>query len=170
MWNGLLDYANYIGDNQYNGDVQQAMLAQIGPEKNFMVPDQTKSEVHEQLMHFSRCKDFKEPQQQHLGSLSRKTSLICKLLAGTTIVMADFDGKSSLLTTATTTKMPSLQACPFSWRPACGRVYFQRMSSHVHSMHSWLNFDCENFVVRSVAAMWSLVQTAYAPTFSYDGQ
>ena len=45
VWGSLIDYWNYTGDAHYVSLVQQALLAQVGPDKDFMPPNQTKSEV-----------------------------------------------------------------------------------------------------------------------------
>lgn len=45
VWGSLIDYWNYTGDAQYVGLVQQALLGQIGPGKDYMTPNQTKNEV-----------------------------------------------------------------------------------------------------------------------------
>lgn len=46
MWGSLVDYWNYTGDAQYVGLVQQALLAQAGPDNDYMVANQTKVEVN----------------------------------------------------------------------------------------------------------------------------
>ena len=45
VWGSLIDYWNYTGDTQYVSLVQQALLSQIGPDKDYMTPNQTKTEV-----------------------------------------------------------------------------------------------------------------------------
>ena len=45
VWGSLIDYWNYTGDTQYVGLVQQALLWQVGPDKDYMTPNQTKWEV-----------------------------------------------------------------------------------------------------------------------------
>ena len=45
VWGSLIDYWNYTGDAQYVGLVQQALLLQVGPGKDYMTPDQIKPEV-----------------------------------------------------------------------------------------------------------------------------
>lgn len=47
VWGDLIDYWNYTADTQHNGLVQQALLAQVGPDKDHMVPKQTTTEVRE---------------------------------------------------------------------------------------------------------------------------
>lgn len=44
-WAGLIDYWKYTGDDQYVDLVQQALLSQVGPESDYMPPNQTKTEV-----------------------------------------------------------------------------------------------------------------------------
>ena len=44
-WGSLVDYWNYTGDSQYNSIVQQALQWQMGPNNDFMTPNQTKDEV-----------------------------------------------------------------------------------------------------------------------------
>ncbi|WPG97726.1 Hypothetical protein R9X50_00050700 [Acrodontium crateriforme] len=43
MFGSLIDYWYYTGDTTYNDVVTQAMLFQVGPEDNYMPPNQTKS-------------------------------------------------------------------------------------------------------------------------------
>lgn len=43
MLGTLVDYYYYTGDSSYNNLVTQAMLFQVGPDVNFMPPNQTKS-------------------------------------------------------------------------------------------------------------------------------
>ena len=45
VWGSLVDYWNYTGDAQYVALVQQALLSQVGPDNDYMVPNQTKTEV-----------------------------------------------------------------------------------------------------------------------------
>ena len=45
VWGSLIDYWNYTGDAQYVSLVQQALLGQVGPDKDYMPPNQTKTEV-----------------------------------------------------------------------------------------------------------------------------
>ena len=45
VWGSLIDYWNYTGDTQYVSLVQQALLWQVGPDKDYMTPNQTKTEV-----------------------------------------------------------------------------------------------------------------------------
>ena len=45
VWGSLIDYWNYTGDTQYVSLVQQALLWQAGPDKDYMTPNQTKTEV-----------------------------------------------------------------------------------------------------------------------------
>lgn len=47
VWGSLIDYWNYTGDAQYVGLVQQALLAQVGPDNDYMVPNQTKVEAND---------------------------------------------------------------------------------------------------------------------------
>lgn len=44
VWSGMIDYWAYTGDDQYNDLVQQALAGQRGPNNDYMVPNQTKSE------------------------------------------------------------------------------------------------------------------------------
>ncbi|KAG4437982.1 hypothetical protein IFR05_006522 [Cadophora sp. M221] len=44
MFMTLIDYWRYTGDTTYNGLVSEGMLFQTGPEKDFMPPNQTKTE------------------------------------------------------------------------------------------------------------------------------
>ncbi|KAK2855592.1 hypothetical protein FQN49_005043 [Arthroderma sp. PD_2] len=44
MFGGLIDYWFYTGDSQWNDMVTEGMLWQVGPEENFMPPNQTLTE------------------------------------------------------------------------------------------------------------------------------
>ncbi|PBP28869.1 family 76 glycosyl hydrolase [Diplocarpon rosae] len=44
MWGLLLDYYHYTGDSQYNNITTQALLSQVGPDYDYMVPMYAKSE------------------------------------------------------------------------------------------------------------------------------
>lgn len=41
MWGTMIDYWAHTNDSTYNDIVQQAMLFQVGPEWDFMTPNQT---------------------------------------------------------------------------------------------------------------------------------
>lgn len=43
VWGAFLDYYAYTGDSSYNPTVTQALLAQTGPDDNYMPPAQTKT-------------------------------------------------------------------------------------------------------------------------------
>ncbi|KAL6720346.1 hydrolase 76 protein [Lecanora helva] len=43
-WGSLINYWNYTGDVQYNDIVSQGLLAQIGPNHDYMPPNQTQTE------------------------------------------------------------------------------------------------------------------------------
>jgi mannan endo-1,6-alpha-mannosidase len=43
MFGALVDYWHYTGDTTYNGVVTQGMLFQVGPDKDYMTPNQTKT-------------------------------------------------------------------------------------------------------------------------------
>ncbi|KAI5361946.1 Putative glycoside hydrolase, family 76, six-hairpin glycosidase superfamily [Septoria linicola] len=43
MFGSLIDYWYYTGDDSYNADVTQALLFQVGPDDNYMPPNQSKS-------------------------------------------------------------------------------------------------------------------------------
>ena len=45
VWGSLIDYWDYTGDAQYVALVQQALLWQLGPNRDYMPPNQTKNEV-----------------------------------------------------------------------------------------------------------------------------
>lgn len=47
IWDTLVDYWFLTGDSTYNDVVAQAIQAQIGPQADYMPPNQTKSEVCE---------------------------------------------------------------------------------------------------------------------------
>lgn len=38
IWGGMVDYWAYTGDETYLGDTQRALIAQIGPDRNYMPP------------------------------------------------------------------------------------------------------------------------------------
>lgn len=44
MFGSLVDYYYYTGDSQYNDVTTQALLFQVGPNKDYMTPNQTKTE------------------------------------------------------------------------------------------------------------------------------
>ncbi|EPE25794.1 Six-hairpin glycosidase [Glarea lozoyensis ATCC 20868] len=44
MWGALMDYYHYTGDSSYNDVLTQALLSQVGPEQDFMVPLHAKDE------------------------------------------------------------------------------------------------------------------------------
>lgn len=44
MWGTLLDYYHYTGDSTYNNVTTQALLSQVGPEYDYMVPLHSKDE------------------------------------------------------------------------------------------------------------------------------
>ena len=45
MFGQMVEYWYYTGDSSYNDVVMQGLLAQIGPNQDFMPPNQTKTEV-----------------------------------------------------------------------------------------------------------------------------
>ena len=45
IWGSLIDYWNYTGDTQYVRLVQEALLSQMGPHRDYMNPTQTKTAV-----------------------------------------------------------------------------------------------------------------------------
>lgn len=45
MFGQMVEYWYYTGDDTYNDVVMQALLAQVGPDNDFMPPNQTKTEV-----------------------------------------------------------------------------------------------------------------------------
>ena len=40
MWGGMVEYWHYTGDSSYNNVVAQAILAQISPTNDFMMPEE----------------------------------------------------------------------------------------------------------------------------------
>jgi len=44
MWGAMLDYYHYTGDDSYNNVTTQALLSQVGPEWDYMVPAHQKDE------------------------------------------------------------------------------------------------------------------------------
>lgn len=45
MFGQMIEYWYYTGDTTYNEVTTQAMLAQVGPNNDYMPPNQTKTEV-----------------------------------------------------------------------------------------------------------------------------
>ena len=45
MFGQMIEYWYYTGDTTYNDVVMQGLLAQVGPNNDFMPPNQTKTEV-----------------------------------------------------------------------------------------------------------------------------
>lgn len=45
MFGQMVEYWFYTGDDTYNDVIMQGMVAQVGPENDFMPPNQTKTEV-----------------------------------------------------------------------------------------------------------------------------
>lgn len=45
MFGQMIEYWFYTGDSTYNSVVTQGMLAQVGPNNDYMPPNQTKTEV-----------------------------------------------------------------------------------------------------------------------------
>ena len=45
LWGSLIDYWSYTGDAQYVALVQQALLSQVGPDQDYMTPNQSRTEV-----------------------------------------------------------------------------------------------------------------------------
>ena len=45
MFGQMIEYWYYTGDSTYNDVVMEGLLAQIGPNQDFMPPNQTKTEV-----------------------------------------------------------------------------------------------------------------------------
>jgi mannan endo-1,6-alpha-mannosidase len=41
MWGALIDYWYYTGDSTYNDEVMQGMLFQVGPNNDYLPPNQT---------------------------------------------------------------------------------------------------------------------------------
>ena len=50
MFGQMVEYWYYTGDDTYNDVVMQALLAQVGPDNDFMPPNQTKTEVSNILL------------------------------------------------------------------------------------------------------------------------
>lgn len=40
MWGGMVDYKTLTGDSSWQHTTTEALLAQVGPKKNFMMPNQ----------------------------------------------------------------------------------------------------------------------------------
>ena len=45
MFGQMIEYWYYTGDTTYNAVVTQGLLAQVGPDNDYMPPNQTKTEV-----------------------------------------------------------------------------------------------------------------------------
>ena len=51
MFGQMIEYWYYTGDSTYNDVVTQGLLAQVGPDNDFMPPNQTKTEVGFNALH-----------------------------------------------------------------------------------------------------------------------
>ena len=56
MFGQLVEYWFYTGDDTYNQITTNALLAQMGPQNDFMPPNQTKTEVR---IHLHSCPNLK---------------------------------------------------------------------------------------------------------------
>lgn len=45
MFGQMIEYWYYTGDTTYNAVITQGLLAQVGPDNDYMPPNQTKTEV-----------------------------------------------------------------------------------------------------------------------------
>jgi len=54
-WTGLIDYWYYTGDPTYNDVISAAMLAQTGPDDNYMPPNQTLTEGNDDHGFWGLC-------------------------------------------------------------------------------------------------------------------
>lgn len=45
MFGQMIEYWYYTGDSTYNNVITQGLLAQVGPDNDYMPPNQTKTEV-----------------------------------------------------------------------------------------------------------------------------
>lgn len=45
MFGQMIEYWYYTGDSTYNDVITQGLLAQVGPDNDYMPPNQTKTEV-----------------------------------------------------------------------------------------------------------------------------
>ena len=45
MFGQMIEYWYYTGDTTYNDVITQGLLAQVGPDNDYMPPNQTKTEV-----------------------------------------------------------------------------------------------------------------------------
>lgn len=59
----MIEYWYYTGDSTYNDVVIQGLLAQVGPDNDYMPPNQTKTEVG-----IPTCKIFSMP-RDHAGRM-----------------------------------------------------------------------------------------------------
>ena len=55
MFGALIDYWYFTGDNSHNDITTQAMLFQVGPNKDYMPPNQTKTEGNDDHIGRRRC-------------------------------------------------------------------------------------------------------------------
>ena len=55
---GLIDYWAYTGDDQYNDFIQQALTSQVGPDNDYMPPNQTKTEGNDDQGMWALWVDF----------------------------------------------------------------------------------------------------------------
>lgn len=51
MFGQMIEYWYYTGDTTYNDVVMQGLLAQVGPNNDYMPPNQTKTEVWAPKLH-----------------------------------------------------------------------------------------------------------------------
>lgn len=67
MWGAMMDYYHYTGDSSYNDVLTQALLSQVGPEQDFMVPRHAKDEGNDDQAFWGFAamsaaeKDFPQP-------------------------------------------------------------------------------------------------------------
>jgi mannan endo-1,6-alpha-mannosidase len=52
VWDSLIDYWYLTGDDTYNNIVKQSLDFQVGPDDNYMPPNQTKTEVRITVFNF----------------------------------------------------------------------------------------------------------------------
>ena len=50
MWDQMIQYWFYTGDETYNEVTTEGLLAQVGPNNDFMPPNQTRTEVSRDIL------------------------------------------------------------------------------------------------------------------------
>lgn len=70
LFGQMIEYWFYTGDSTYNKVVMNGILAQVGPQNDFMPPNQTKTEVRDPVPIFSQASFDSNP--CYISRLRRK--------------------------------------------------------------------------------------------------